>query len=228
VEVARERNTPEARYIWDKIIATANITEWGASQGFYYLTLQDNVYYNMYKIETTVLPLSHAANPYTSVTIMTPVPGMHPEQLNEIGEEVGIDNLASLVAQGTDALRQTLSDVVAHKATPAAPATPTANDETLSLKRIEGYISTLLKSQRENLEAVATLARELKSVKTQLAQTEATNAKIKATLALAPRQASSAATTIMSESETTAVKQQQLAPRGGIDPFFADLFTQGE
>ena len=71
VEVARERLTAKARKRWD-LIERAKRMGWGASHGFNYLKDDKNggVYKRILKFETSVLPLSIAANMFTYAGIV--------------------------------------------------------------------------------------------------------------------------------------------------------------
>lgn len=71
LELATEVNTPFAKAVWDAVEASPD--EWGVSHGFEHHESEPRgdgrTYKRIDKVETSVLPLRYASNPYTGVTL---------------------------------------------------------------------------------------------------------------------------------------------------------------
>jgi hypothetical protein len=184
LELALERPTPFARAVLDYVEAAPPGT-FGASHGFVYTASPaKGIYHAIDKFETSILPLEHAANPYTYAGVFP----MHDEREQVLDRIPGARvALARLRGGAREAKARLDAEGVAHK------------DMLARLSEAQAEMAAALDALTEAVDALVADRDRLARVEKMLAQR--------------PRAASHADETAVDDAEMTAQARKSLARR---------------
>lgn len=116
IEVVKELPTTFAHKVWDYVEAHPE-EKWGRSHGFDYPESQkqaDGTYKQIYKFESSLLPLKEAANPYTLSAVIGAKGQMNKDEL--LDKMLGVPGAAAKLRKGARAIQRELdAQGVQHK-----------------------------------------------------------------------------------------------------------------
>lgn len=126
IEVVKELPTTFAHKVWDYVEAHPE-EKWGRSHGFDYPESQkqaDGTYKQIYKFESSLLPLKEAANPYTLSAVIGAKGQMNKDEL--LDKMLGVPGAAAKLRKGARAIQRELdAQGIEHKSV-HKPETETA------------------------------------------------------------------------------------------------------